>query len=76
MGALDHHSAAAFGLAPCRQVTLVVAKNRDDSFHLMWRCWFDQSLILLSTPAVVNERSFLTPFEGRGLVIGRQDIKK
>jgi len=24
MGALDRHSAAAFGLAPCRQVTLVV----------------------------------------------------
>jgi len=24
MGALDRHSAAAFGLAPCRQVTLDV----------------------------------------------------
>jgi len=51
-------------------------KNRDDSFHLMWRWRFDQSLILLSTPAVANERAFLTPFVGRWLVIGRQDIKK
>jgi len=25
-GALDRHSAAAFGLAPCRQVTLVVIR--------------------------------------------------
>jgi hypothetical protein len=31
---------------------------------------------ILSTPTVVNERAFLTPFEGRWLVIGRQDIKK
>jgi len=51
-------------------------KNRDVSFHLMWRNWFEQSLILLSTPTVVNERAFLTPFEGRRLVVGRQDIKK
>ena len=51
-------------------------KNRDDSFHLMWRNWFDQSLILLSTPAMVNEKAFLTPFESHRLVIGRQDIKK
>jgi len=57
-------------------LTETLQKNRAASFHLMWRRWFDQSLILLSTPAVVNERSFLTPFEGRGLVIGRQDIKK
>jgi hypothetical protein len=54
----------------------MLQKNRDDSFHLMWRWRFEQSLILLSTPAAVNERAFLTPFEGRRLVIGRQDIKK
>ena len=41
----------------------------------MWRWRFEQSLILLSTLTVVNERSFLTLFEGRRLVIGRQDIK-